>query len=116
MVSDDIPEGNCLPMLPHDLGFCELYPQMLNYSCNRRFVAVCSNGEFIIYRAHVFGQLLDFVWSGKSTGDYAICESTLHLKVLNSKEGTTIHPATACLEATCKNHQFLMVLADKSQF
>eukprot|EP00957_Ditylum_brightwellii_P151168 11510377-Ditylum_brightwellii.AAC.1 len=51
LASDDIPDGDCLPVLLHDLGSCELYPQMLKHNCNGRFVAVCGDGEFIIYTA-----------------------------------------------------------------
>eukprot|EP00957_Ditylum_brightwellii_P064773 4914996-Ditylum_brightwellii.AAC.1 len=49
IVSDDILEGNYLPVLPCDLGSCEFYPQTLMHICKGHFVAVCGNGEFIIY-------------------------------------------------------------------
>eukprot|EP00957_Ditylum_brightwellii_P172074 13100233-Ditylum_brightwellii.AAC.1 len=68
-MSDDIPEGNHLPVLPRDLGSCELYPQMLMHICKGCFVAVCGDGEFIIYLVQSlhdkeFGQLLEFLWLG----------------------------------------------------
>mmetsp|Transcript_21099 Transcript_21099/g.52325 ORF Transcript_21099/g.52325 Transcript_21099/m.52325 type:complete len:949 (+) Transcript_21099:80-2926(+) len=98
---DSIPDGERLPVVPRDLGSCELYPQMLKHNCNGRFVAVCGDGEFIIYTAQAlrnkaFGQALDFVWSGSGTGDYCIRESSNSIKTFkNFKESQTIVPATA---------------------
>lgn len=89
---DAIPDGERLPVIPRDLGSCELFPQMLRHNCNGRFVAVCGDGEFIIYTAQAlrnkaFGQALDFVWSGTGTGDYAIRETINHVKIFkNFKE------------------------------
>ena len=101
---DDLPDGERLPIVPRDLGACELYPQMLKHNCNGRFVAVCGDGEFIIYtsqalRNKAFGQALDFVWSGTGTGDYAIRESISRVKIFkNFKEAKTIKPATSSSE------------------
>lgn len=98
---DALPDGERLPVVPRDLGSCELYPQMLKHNCNGRFVAVCGDGEFIIYTAQAlrnkaFGQALDFVWSGNGTGDYCIRESSNSIKTYkNFKESQTIVPATA---------------------
>jgi coatomer subunit beta' len=74
---------------------------MLQHNCNGRFLAVCGDGEFIIYtsqalRNKAFGQALDFVWSGSGTGDYCIRETINSIKVFkNFKEHQTIVPATA---------------------
>mmetsp|Transcript_6880 Transcript_6880/g.12347 ORF Transcript_6880/g.12347 Transcript_6880/m.12347 type:complete len:981 (-) Transcript_6880:96-3038(-) len=101
---DGLPDGERLPVIPRDLGACELYPSTLQHNCNGRFVAVCGDGEFIIYtsqalRNKAFGQALDFVWSGSGTGDYAIRESISRVKVFkNFKESKTIKPATASAE------------------
>jgi coatomer subunit beta' len=98
---DAIPDGERLAVVPRDLGSCELYPQMLKHNCNGRFVAVCGDGEFIIYTAQAlrnkaFGQAFDFVWSGSGTGDYCIRESPNSIKTFkNFKESQTIVPATA---------------------
>jgi len=98
---DSLHDGERLPVVPRDLGSCELYPQMLKHNCNGRFVAVCGDGEFIIYTAQAlrnkaFGQALDFVWSGSGTGDYCIRESPNSIKTYkNFKESQTIVPATA---------------------
>jgi len=101
---DALPDGERLPIVPRDLGTCELYPQMLQHNCNGRFVAVCGDGEFIIYTAQAlrnkaFGQALDFVWSGSGTGDYAIRESSNRIKIFkNFNEVKVIVPATASAE------------------
>jgi coatomer subunit beta' len=98
---DALPDGERLSVVPRDLGSCELYPQMLKHNCNGRFVAVCGDGEFIIYtsqalRNKAFGQALDFVWSGSGTGDYCIRETINSVKIFkNFKEHQTIVPATA---------------------
>eukprot|EP00957_Ditylum_brightwellii_P045010 3414307-Ditylum_brightwellii.AAC.1 len=47
MTSDDIPEGNHLPMLLCDLGSCELYPQMLKHNCNGLCVVGASDDDFL---------------------------------------------------------------------
>eukprot|EP00567_Pseudictyota_dubia_P002390 CAMPEP_0197466024 /NCGR_PEP_ID=MMETSP1175-20131217/64840_1 /TAXON_ID=1003142 /ORGANISM="Triceratium dubium, Strain CCMP147" /LENGTH=910 /DNA_ID=CAMNT_0043002053 /DNA_START=58 /DNA_END=2786 /DNA_ORIENTATION=- len=107
---DALPDGERLPIIPRDLGACELYPQMLKHNCNGRFVAVCGDGEFIIYTAQAlrnkaFGQALDFVWSGSGTGDYAIRESISRVKVFkNFKESQTIKPATSSAEGLFGGH------------
>lgn len=101
---DAIPDGERLPIVPRDLGACELFPQMLKHNCNGRFISVCGDGEFIIYTAQAlrnkaFGQALDFVWSGSGTGDYAIRETINRIKVFkNFKESQTIIPATTAAE------------------
>lgn len=97
-------DGERLALVPRDLGNTEIYPQMLKHNCNGRFVAVCGDGEFIIYTAQAlrnkaFGQALDFVWSGSGTGDYAIRESISRIQVFsNFKEGKLIRPAVASAE------------------
>ena len=102
---DALPDGERLPVIPRDLGSCEVYPQMLKHNCNGRFVAVCGDGEFIIYtsqalRNKAFGQALDFVWSGSGTGDYCIRESSNLIKIFkNFKESQSIVPATASAES-----------------
>jgi Membrane protein involved in colicin uptake len=107
---EGIPDGERLPIIPRDLGACELYPQMLKHNCNGRFVAVCGDGEFIIYtsqalRNKAFGQALDFVWSGTGTGDYAIRESISRVKIFkNFKEFKSIRPATSSAEGLFGGH------------
>ncbi|KAL1874929.1 hypothetical protein VTK73DRAFT_10355 [Phialemonium thermophilum] len=69
-----------------ELGTCEVYPQTLIHSPNGRFVAVCGDGEYIIYTAlawrnKAFGSALDFVWSSENSNDFAIRESPTSVKV-----------------------------------
>ena len=93
---DALPDGERLPVVPRDLGACELYPQSIKHNCNGRFIAVCGDGEFIIYTAQAlrnkaFGQAIDFVWSATGTGDYAIRESVNRVKFFkNFKESRAI--------------------------
>jgi len=102
---DAIPDGERLPIIPRDLGTCELYPQLIRHNCNGRFIAVCGDGEFIIYTAQAlrnkaFGQAIDFVWSATGTGDYAIRESVHQVKFFkNFKESRAIKPASSSADA-----------------
>lgn len=70
-----------------DLGSTEIYPQTLLHSPNGRFVAVCGDGEYIIYTAlalrnQAFGSALDFAWASKDNDkDYAIRESQYSVKI-----------------------------------
>jgi len=103
-------DGDRLPVIPRDLGSCELYPQYLKHNCNGRFIVVCGDGEFIIYtsqalRNKAFGQAIDFVWSGSGTGDYAIRESISKVKLYsNFKESKVIQPAVASSEGLFGGH------------
>ncbi|TGJ80874.1 hypothetical protein E0Z10_g7891 [Xylaria hypoxylon] len=82
-VKDNVP----ITLPTKDLGTCEIYPQTLLHSPNGRFVAVCGDGEYIIYTALAwrnksFGSALDFVWASKeNNNDYAIRESSTVVKV-----------------------------------
>ncbi|RKL13081.1 Coatomer subunit beta' [Fusarium oxysporum] len=73
-----------------DLGTCEVYPQTLIHSPNGRFVAVCGDGEYIIYTAlawrnKAFGSALDFVWASKdNSNDFAIRESAMSVKIFKN--------------------------------
>lgn len=76
-----------------ELGTCEIYPQTLAHSPNGRFVAVCGDGEYIIYTALAwrnksFGSALDFAWGSKdNSNDYAIRESAMTVRIFrNFKE------------------------------
>lgn len=107
---DALQDGERLPVVPRDLGSCELYPQSIKHNCNGRFIAVCGDGEFIIYTAQAlrnkaFGQAIDFVWSATGTGDYAIRESANRVKFFkNFKESRAIKPATASADALFGGH------------
>ncbi|KAI9889890.1 MAG: hypothetical protein M1814_004725 [Vezdaea aestivalis] len=88
-----IKDGAPISLPSKDLGSCDLYPQTLLHSPNGRFVAVCGDGEYIIYTAlawrnKTFGPAHDFAWGAKeNNNDYAIRESNTSVKVFrNFKE------------------------------
>ncbi|KAI9828495.1 MAG: hypothetical protein M1826_006032 [Phylliscum demangeonii] len=80
-------DGTRLVLPVKDLGTCEVYPQSLLHSSNGRFVAVCGDGEYIIYTAlawrnKAFGSAQDFVWGSKdNSNDYAIRESATSVMI-----------------------------------
>ncbi|KAL2760177.1 hypothetical protein ACRALDRAFT_1046563 [Sodiomyces alcalophilus JCM 7366] len=82
-----IKDGTPIVLPTKDLGSCEVYPQTLLHSPNGRFVAVCGDGEYIIYTAlawrnKAFGSALDFVWASKeNSNDFAIRETPTSVKV-----------------------------------
>lgn len=89
----NLKDGTTLTLPSKDLGSTELYPQSLTHSPNGRFVAVCGDGEYIIYTAlalrnQAFGSALDFAWASKENDkDYAVRESATSVKMYrNFKE------------------------------
>jgi len=82
-----VKDGQAITLSSKDLGSTELYPQTLLHSPNGRFVAVCGDGEYIIYTAlalrnQAFGSALDFAWASKENDkDYAIRESQYSVKI-----------------------------------
>ena len=91
----DMKDGEQLTLPTKDLGSAEIYPQTLQHSPNGRFVAICGDGEWIIYtslalRNQAFGSGLDFAWGSKEYDkDYAVRESATTVKMYrNFKERT----------------------------
>ncbi|GAA38251.2 Coatomer subunit beta' [Clonorchis sinensis] len=83
---DDIQDGERLPVTFKDMGTSEIYPQTIEHNANGRFVAVCGDGEYIIYTAmalrnKTFGQAQEFVWSQADASMYAVRESNAIVKV-----------------------------------
>lgn len=69
-------DGERLPLSTKELGTTDNYPQSLQHNRNGRFVAVCGDGEYIIYTALAwrnksFGSADQFVW-GSEASEYAI--------------------------------------------
>ena len=93
----DVKDGERLILPMKELGSCEIYPQTLQHNPNGRFVAVCGDGEYIIYtslawRSKTFGNALEFVW-GSDSSHYALRESTTRVKICeNFKESALIKP------------------------
>ncbi|OAA36745.1 coatomer beta' subunit [Beauveria brongniartii RCEF 3172] len=83
----EIKDSDPITLPTKDLGTCEVYPQTLIHSPNGRFVAVCGDGEYIIYTAlawrnKAFGSALDFVWASKeNSNDFAIRETPTTVKI-----------------------------------
>ena len=96
----ELADGERVPLAIKDLGTCDLYPQSLRHNPNGRFVAVCGDGEYIIYTAVAwrnksYGNALEFVW-GTDSNDAALRESTSTVKLLrNFNEKAVIRPAFA---------------------
>lgn len=55
-----ITDGERLAISTKDMGSCEIFPQSMSHSANGRFVAVCGEGEYIIYTA--------LAWRNKAFG------------------------------------------------
>ncbi|KAK9244424.1 coatomer WD associated region-domain-containing protein [Lipomyces tetrasporus] len=94
--SDNTKDGEVIPLPQKDLGSVEIYPTQLIHSPNGRFVAVCGDGEYIIFTALAwrnksFGPGLQFVWA-QDSNMYAVQESSTAIKVYkNFKEMSTGH-------------------------
>lgn len=101
---NELVDGERIPISARDLGACEVYPQNLQHNCNGHFIVVCGDGEYIIYtsqalRNKAFGSALDFVWSSRGTGDYAVRESISRVKTFkNFKENKSITPPVSSSE------------------
>mmetsp|Transcript_5278 Transcript_5278/g.8945 ORF Transcript_5278/g.8945 Transcript_5278/m.8945 type:complete len:1029 (-) Transcript_5278:226-3312(-) len=91
-------DGDAVDFQTKDLGSCEIFPQKIMHNNNGRFVAVCGDGEYIIYTAQAlrnksFGSGLDFCWSSDGTGDYAVRESSSRVRIFkNFKETQVFKP------------------------
>ena len=94
----EVNDGERVPLAVKDLGTCDLYPQSLKHNSNGRFVAVCGDGEYVVYTAVAwrnksYGNALEFVW-GIDGNDSAIRESTSSVKIMkNFNEKQVIRPA-----------------------
>ncbi|KAF2795897.1 Coatomer, beta' subunit [Melanomma pulvis-pyrius CBS 109.77] len=96
--NEKLKDAERLTLPTKDLGTTEIYPQSLLHSPNGRFVAVCGDGEYIIYTAlalrnQAFGSALDFCWASKEHDkDYAIRESSTSVKIFrNFKERSVLN-------------------------
>ncbi|GMH35365.1 hypothetical protein BSKO_03233 [Bryopsis sp. KO-2023] len=83
-----IADGERIPLAVKDLGSTDSYPHYLSHNPNGRFVAVCGDGEYIIYTALAwrnksFGQADEFVW-GADASEYAIREGRSKVKLFRN--------------------------------
>ncbi|ODV90372.1 hypothetical protein CANCADRAFT_105966 [Tortispora caseinolytica NRRL Y-17796] len=94
--TEEVTDGEQLLLGQKELGNVEVYPQQLIHSPNGRFVAVCGDGEYIIYTALAwrnksFGSALEFAWA-QDSHQYAVRESASSVKVFsNFKERPAGH-------------------------
>lgn len=95
--TDDVKDGERLPLVVKDMGSCDIFPQTVAHNPNGRFVVVCGDGEYIIYTAmalrnKAFGSAQEFVWAQDSS-EYAIREGSSTVKVFkNFKERKSFKP------------------------
>ncbi|PRT54142.1 Coatomer subunit beta' [Wickerhamiella sorbophila] len=74
--ADGTEEETALQLTAKDLGTVEMQPSQLVHSPNGRFVAVCGDGEYIVYTAlawrnKAFGSAVHFAWAPDSNA-YAV--------------------------------------------
>lgn len=100
-VQGTLSDGERLVVPSKELGSCEIYPQTLAHSPNGRFVAVCGDGEYIIYTAlnlrnKSFGPGDQVVWD-ISNGEYAtrLGPSDIRVHDKSFKERKSIRPPFA---------------------
>ena len=92
-----------------DLGSSEIFPATLKHNSNGRFVAVCGDGEFVIYTAlawrnKAFGRAADFVWAAEAN-DYAVRETKPDtIKVFKNFKARP-PPCALFLPCTCPPYQ-----------
>lgn len=85
--ADSLRDGERVVLPSKELGSCEIYPQSVAHSPNGRFVAVCGDGEYIIYTAlawrnKAFGTADEVVWDG-GAGEYAVRIGASDVRVYN---------------------------------
>mmetsp|Transcript_423 Transcript_423/g.771 ORF Transcript_423/g.771 Transcript_423/m.771 type:complete len:927 (-) Transcript_423:1657-4437(-) len=92
-------DGERMQLPTKELGSCEVYPQQLKHSPNGRFVAVCGDGEFIIYTALAwrnksYGQADELVWDNGG-GEFATRIGSYDVRIFNKSfnERNTLKPA-----------------------
>ena len=96
-------DGERLQLSVKELGSTDIYPQQLLHSPNGRFIAVCGDGEFVVYtalafRSKTFGPGQDFAW-GSDSSWFAVREQQSTMSIYkNFKKHTSFKPATNQIE------------------
>ncbi|VUZ39819.1 unnamed protein product [Hymenolepis diminuta] len=91
-----IEDGARLPVVYKEMGASEIFPHTVTHNANGRFVAVCGDGEYVVYTAmalrnRTFGSALEFAWSQSDPNVYAILESNSTFKIFkNFKEAKSV--------------------------
>jgi coatomer subunit beta' len=95
---DTVADGEKLPVSTKEMGNCEVYPQTMMHDPKGRLLAVCGDGEYVIYTAlslnnKSYGSALEFVWASHASGVYATRESPSRVKIFkNFKETQQFRP------------------------
>lgn len=97
---EEIVDGEKILLPTKELGHSENIPRKLEHNPNGQFIAVVSEGEYVIntalaWRPKTFGSCLQFAWSHES-GGYAILETSQVVKIYkNFKEKKSFKLAVA---------------------
>eukprot|EP00667_Euglena_gracilis_P003481 EG_transcript_3495 len=97
---EEIVDGEKIVLPTKELGTAENLPKKLEHNPNGQFIAVVSEGEYVIntalaWRPKTFGQCIQFVWSHES-GGYAVLETPQLIKIFkNFKEKKTFKPSVS---------------------
>jgi len=84
---DQVADGARVSAPLKEMGTTEIYPQRISHSPNGRFIAVCGDGEYMIYTALAwrnksFGTGDELVWDN-GPGEYAVREGNARVHVFN---------------------------------
>lgn len=90
--NDTLIDGEILPFQHKELGSVEMYMLSLSHSPNSKYIAVCGDGEYVIYtslswRSKAYGNALDFVWNNSDYSNscmFAIRESPRSIKIFKN--------------------------------
>eukprot|EP00923_Selenidium_pygospionis_P046386 GHVN01079974.1.p1 GENE.GHVN01079974.1~~GHVN01079974.1.p1 ORF type:complete len:985 (+),score=199.69 GHVN01079974.1:138-3092(+) len=71
---ETLADGERITLAAKDMGACECFPQSISHHPSGRFIAVCGDGEYVVYtpqalRNMAYGPANDFAWSNE--GHYA---------------------------------------------
>eukprot|EP00475_Leptophrys_vorax_P025589 TRINITY_DN3582_c0_g1_i3.p1 TRINITY_DN3582_c0_g1~~TRINITY_DN3582_c0_g1_i3.p1 ORF type:complete len:791 (-),score=213.32 TRINITY_DN3582_c0_g1_i3:3401-5773(-) len=95
---ESVQDAEKLSVSTKEMGNCEIYPQSIVHDPKGRLLAVCGDGEYIIYTAlslnnKSYGSALEFVWASHASGVYATRESPSRVKIFkNFKETQQFKP------------------------
>lgn len=91
-----IEDGARLPVVYKEMGASEIFPHTVTHNANGRFVAVCGDGEYVVYTAmalrnRTFGSALEFAWSQSDPNVYGVLENNSTFKIFkNFKEAKSV--------------------------
>eukprot|EP01006_Ploeotia_vitrea_P033564 TRINITY_DN65575_c6_g1_i3.p1 TRINITY_DN65575_c6_g1~~TRINITY_DN65575_c6_g1_i3.p1 ORF type:complete len:947 (-),score=143.24 TRINITY_DN65575_c6_g1_i3:108-2906(-) len=84
----EISDGEKILLPSKELGTQESQPKKIEHNPNGQFVAVISEGEYVVntalaWRPKTYGECIQFVWSNES-GGYAVLESSTVIKIFKN--------------------------------